>query len=213
VQQPGSWADPAERANLGFADPLNLIQVMLAKGRNVIKIKNGPETKVLAEAIVFVALANALYIISKFYFPFLRLPQGGRVTLASMVPLLWFSLRRGLRWGVETGVVYGMVHMVVSGDVYYPAQILLDYPLAFGALGLAGAFRNRPVVGVGVGILGRFIFHFISGVVFFGQYAWKGWNVLAYSLAYNATYLVPEFAVSAIVIFILLKRNLLYIYA
>jgi len=191
---------------------LNLIQTMLAKGRNVTKVKNSSDTKILTEAIVFVALANALYIVSKFYFPFLRLPQGGRVTLASMVPLLWFSLRRGLRWGVETGVVYGLVHMVVSGDIYYPAQILLDYPLAFGALGFAGAFRNRPVVGVGAGILGRFICHFISGVVFFGQYAWKGWSVLAYSAAYNATYLVPEFVVSATIIFILLKRNLLHIY-
>ena len=102
--------------------------------------------------------------------------------------------------------------MVVSGDIYYPAQILLDYPLAFGALGLAGAFRNHPVVGVGTGILGRFLCHFVSGVIFFSQYAWKGWNVLAYSVVYNATYLVPEFLVSAIIIFILLKRNLLDVY-
>lgn len=102
--------------------------------------------------------------------------------------------------------------MVISGDIYYPTQIILDYPLAFGALGLAGAFRNRPVIGVGVGILGRFACHFISGVVFFGQYAWAGWNVYAYSAAYNATYLVPEFIINGAVIFLLLKRNLLNIY-
>ncbi len=175
-------------------------------------ISNAIETKILAEAIVFIALANVLYITSKLYFPFLRLPQGGRVTLASMVPLLWFALRRGSRWGVEAGIVYGLVHMVISGDVYYPTQILLDYPLAFGALGVAGAFKKQPVIGVGIGILGRFICHFISGVVFFGQYAWEGWNVIAYSAAYNATYLIPEFIVSAIIIFILLKRNLLNVY-
>jgi thiamine transporter len=169
-------------------------------------------TKILAEMIVFIALANALYLISKFYLSFLHLPQGGTVTLASMVPLLWFTLRRGPRWGVEAGIVYGLVHMVISGDIYYPAQIILDYPLAFGALGLAGFFTNRPLLGVGVGILGRFICHFISGVVFFSQYAWEGWNVIAYSAAYNATYLVPEFVVSVIIIFILLKRNLLHIY-
>jgi thiamine transporter len=170
------------------------------------------QTKILAEMIIFIALANALYLVSKFYLPFLHLPQGGSVTLASMVPLLWFALRRGLRWGVEAGLIYGLVHMVISGDIYYPTQILLDYPLAFGALGLAGAFKTRPVIGVGVGILGRFICHFISGVVFFGQYAWEGWNVYAYSAAYNASYLVPEFIISAIIIFILLKRNLLNIY-
>ncbi|MCJ7423252.1 energy-coupled thiamine transporter ThiT [Candidatus Bathyarchaeota archaeon] len=162
--------------------------------------------------IVFIALANVLYILSKLYLPFLRLPEGGTITIASMVPLLWFALRRGPRWGVEAGIVYGLVHMIISGDIYYPTQILLDYPLAFGALGLAGAFQKRPVIGVGVGILGRFICHFISGIVFFGQYAWEGWNVVAYSAAYNATYLVPEFIVSAIIIFTLLKRDLLYIY-
>lgn len=169
-------------------------------------------TKILAEAVVFIALANALYIMSKMYFPFLKLPQGGSITLASMVPLLWFALRRGLRWGVEAGLVYGLVHMVISGEIYYPTQILLDYPLAFGALGLAGAFRKHPVIGVGIGIFGRFICHFISGVAFFGQYAWAGWNVLVYSAAYNATYLVPELIVSVIIIFILSKRKLLEIY-
>ena len=162
--------------------------------------------------ILFIALANALYLVSKFYLPFLHLPQGGTITIGSMVPIVWFALRRGLRWGVEAGIIYGLVHMIISGDIYYPTQIILDYPLAFGALGLAGAFRNRPVVGVSVGILGRFACHFVSGVVFFGQYAWAGWNVYAYSAAYNATYLVPEFIISSAVIFLLLKRNLLNIY-
>lgn len=170
------------------------------------------DTKILAEAIVFIALANALYIISKLYLPFLKLPQGGSITLASMVPLLWFALRRGPRWGVEAGLVYGLVHMAISGEIYYPTQVVLDYPLAFGALGLACAFKKHPIVGVGVGIAGRFICHFTSGVIFFGQYAWEGWNVIAYSAAYNATYLVPEFIVSAIVMYILLKRDLLEIY-
>lgn len=175
-------------------------------------VSSAVQTRILAEMIVFIALANVLYLISKFYLPFLRLPQGGSITVASMVPLLWFAWRRGLRWGVEAGIIYGLVHMVISGGIYYPTQIILDYPLAFGALGLAGAFQKHPVVGVGVGMLGRFICHFISGVVFFGQYAWGGWNVIAYSAAYNATYLVPEFIVSAIIIFTLLKTNLLKIY-
>lgn len=169
-------------------------------------------TRILAEMIIFIALANALYLISKFYLPFLHLPQGGSITIASMVPLLWFALRRGLRWGVEAGIIYGLVHMVISGDIYYPAQILLDYPLAFGALGIAGAFQNKPLVGVGVGIFGRFMCHFVSGAIFFGQYAWAGWNVFAYSAIYNASYLVPEFIIDTIIIYTLLKTNVLRAY-
>jgi thiamine transporter len=170
------------------------------------------ETRILSEAIVFIALAEALYTISNFYVPFLHLPQGGSVTLGSMVPLLWFALRRGPRWGIEAGIVYGLVHLTLWGEIVYPTQIVLDYPLAFGALGLAGAFKSHPMIGVAVGMTGRFIFHFISGVVFFGQYAWAGWNVYAYSGVYNASYLVPEFIISTVIIYLLLKRNLLYVY-
>jgi thiamine transporter len=162
--------------------------------------------------VVFVALANVLYLISKLYLPFLHLPQGGSITIASMVPLLWFALRRGLRWGVEAGIIYGLVHMAISGAVYFPTQIILDYPLAFGAIGLAGAFQKHPLMGVGVGILGRFVCHFVSGVVFFGQYAWAGWNVFAYSFAYNASYLVPELVIDMFIIYLLLKTNQLRLY-
>jgi thiamine transporter len=202
------------RGQLNRCRPLEPEPDNAGGGRNVEKkvFSSAVQTRILAEMVIFIALSNVLYLISKFYLPFLRLPQGGSITVASMVPLLWFSMRRGLRWGVEAGIVYGLVHMIISGGIYYPTQIILDYPLAFGALGLAGAFQKHEIVGVGVAMLGRFICHFISGVVFFGQYAWQGWNVIAYSAAYNATYLVPEFIVSAIIIFTLLKTKLLKIY-
>lgn len=78
-----------------------------------------------------------------------------------MVPLLWFSLRRGLRAGLEASTVYGLIHMALPGSyIVDPIQALLDYPIAFGALGLAGMFRKRPLIGVGVGIAGRFLAHF-----------------------------------------------------
>jgi len=56
-----------------------------------------------------------------------------------------------------------------------------------------------------VGVAGRFVFHFISGVVFFYMYAWPGWNSVLHSLAYNAAYLVPAFVISIIIYFIALK--------
>jgi len=192
------------------ADRLNLIQVMLAEEKNMSEIKS--QTKIVAEATILISLSSALYYTSRIYLPFFHLPEGGSITVASMVPLFWFALRRGLRWGVEAGTVYGLVHIVLSGGVYYPTQILLDYPLAFGALGLAGAFRKRPLVGVAVGMTGRFICHFISGVVFFAAYAWPGWSPIPYSAAYNASYLVPEFIISSIIMYIIVKRQLLEIY-
>jgi len=166
------------------------------------------QTKIFAEAVVFTALSAALNTI-KLY----QLPYGGSVTLAGMVPILWLSLRRGAVIGTYAGVVLGLVVMVIEPFLYNPVQVLLDYPIAFGALGLAGLFQKRPVIGVGVGMLGRFISHFLSGVLFFWMYA-SNWGLdpISYSIAYNGSYLLPEFIVSAIIIYALHKRNLLRIY-
>jgi thiamine transporter len=176
---------------------------MLAEGKTAKKTET--RIKIFAEAIVFIALSAALNSI-KLY----QLPYGGSVTLAGMVPILWLSLRRGPAIGTYAGIVLGLVVMIIEPYLYYPAQILLDYPIAFGALGLAGFFKKRPVVGVGVGMLGRFVSHFISGVFFFYMYA-KDWNMdpVTYSIVYNGSYLLPEFIVSAVIIYILSKRNIL----
>jgi len=166
-------------------------------------------TKVLTEAVDVIALT---FVLKDLLPPIYHLPQGGSITLAGMVPLLWFALRRGLRFGVMAGAIYGLVHIALGGYVLNPVQALLDYPLAFGALGLAGLFKKYPLLGVGAGLTGRFVFHFISGVVFFWMYAPPEMNPALYSAIYNGSYLIGEFLISAIVIDILARRKLLEIY-
>jgi thiamine transporter len=144
--------------------------------------------------------------------PIYRLPQGGSVSAAGMVPILWFSLRRGLRAGLEVGAVYGLVNMALGGYIVDPLQALIDYPLAFSALGLAGILKKYPLLGVGVGISGRFLAHFVSGVWFFGIYAPENMNPIVYSAIYNGSYLAVELAISAIIMYIVIKRRLLEIY-
>ena len=168
-------------------------------------------TKILTEVISMVALAGVLHFISGFI-PFLQMPEGGRVTLAAMVPIFFVGLRRGLRIGILAGIAFGLVVLIEEPFIYHPVQVLLDYPLAFGALGLAGFFKKLPVAGVAVGIAGRFTCHFTSGLVFFATYAPTGMNPAVYSAVYNAWYLVPEFIISAAVIFVLQKRHIISIY-
>ena len=158
-----------------------------------------------------VALAGVLHFISGFI-PFLAMPQGGRVTLAAMVPVLFVAIRRGPRVGILAGIAFGLVVLVLEPFIYHPVQVLLDYPLAFGALGLAGFFRKLPVLGVAVGISGRFICHFASGLVFFASYAPAGMDPAVYSAIYNAWYLIPELIISAAVISVLQKRKILQLY-
>jgi thiamine transporter len=167
------------------------------------------ETKILAESIVSIALAGVLYAI-----PFFQLPEGGRVTLASMVPIFFVALRRGPKVGIITGIAFGFVALVLDSFAFVvnPVQVALDYPLAFGALGLAGFFRKSPIIGVIVGVAGRFVCHFISGLVFFAMYAPAGEAPAIYSAVYNGSFLSIELVMTAIIIFILEKRGIMKLY-
>ena len=168
------------------------------------------QTKILAEGTVIIALTVILKDVLP---PIFKLPQGGSVSAAGMMPILWFSLRRGLRSGLEAGTIYGLVNMVIPGSyIVDPVQALLDYPIAFAALGLAGIFKKYPLLGVAVGISGRFLAHFVSGVVFFAIYAPEWMSPVEYSAIYNGSYLLVEFIISAVIMYIVVKRRLLEIY-
>lgn len=153
------------------------------------------------------ALSTALSFIKLF-----GLPQGGSVTAGSMVPLLWLSLRRGGKIGVFACTAYGLVQLFVEPFIVNPIQVLLDYPVAFGALGLAGFFQNRPFLGVNVGIAGRFITHFVSGVIFFASYAPEGMSPIVYSAIYNGSYLLPELVISIYLTYLIVETKLLKIF-
>ncbi len=171
------------------------------------KEREASQTRILAELAVFVALSAALSSIR-----LITLPNGGSITLGGMIPVLWFALRRGPIAGIEAGIVLGLVIMAIEPYLYAPFQILLDYPIAFGALGLAGFFKRSPVVGVGVGILGRFISHFSSGVIFAPFFIPPGENPYIFSALYNGSYLLPEFVISALFIYFLVRSHLLEVY-
>jgi thiamine transporter len=153
-------------------------------------------------------LAGALSLISHSFF---SLPQGGSINLG-MIPIFWLSLRRGWKIGIFAGAVFGMVDLAIEPFIVNPVQFILDYPLPFALLGLAGFFQNCPVVGVVVGGSARFVCHFMSGFIYFGDYAPAGMSPLVYSALYNGTYLVPSIIVCALVIGVMQKSKALNVY-
>jgi len=161
-------------------------------------------TRVLAEIAIGVALATVLSTIKIF-----SMPYGGSVTLGSMVPILLIAFRRDVKVGVTAGVIYGLVQMMLDGWFYSPVGMFLDYPLAFGVLGIAALFKKQPIIGVVVGLAGRFMCHFISGVVFFGIYAPESMSPVLYSAIYNGGYIGAELVISAVLIYMLVQRNVL----
>jgi thiamine transporter len=179
---------------------------MLAEGKKEVNTKRF-STKIIAETVMFVSLATVLSYIKIF-----SLPQGGSVTAASMVPILWLALRRGPKVGLFAATLYGVVQFALQPYIYHPVQVLLDYPVAFGLLGVAGFFQKRPYVGICLGIFGRFFAHFLSGIIFFASYAPEGMNPAVYSAVYNGGYMLVELVISLYVIYLLRASKVLNVY-
>jgi thiamine transporter len=154
------------------------------------------------KALTYSAIAIAIsFVLSQF--KIISMPQGGSLTPFSMLFVIIIGYFFGVRTGILAGIVYGLLQLALGGWVMHPIQLLLDYPLAFGALGLSGLFSNQKyglMKGILVASFGRFFFHFLAGVIFFGSYAPEGWNTILYSLWYNFSYVGVEGIITAILI-------------
>lgn len=187
-----------------------IIIALLALAMLFIK-KNTNTQKLSAKQLVFCAaaigLGTVLSNIKLYHFP-----TGGSITLLSMLiiclPGYWFGLGAGLL----TGVAYGILQMLIDPYILFPAQLVVDYLLAFGALGLSGVFHNAKagiLKGYITAVLGRYAFAVLSGWIFFGTYAWEGWGALPYSLVYNAIYIFAEATVTIIILLLPPVKNAL----
>lgn len=173
-------------------------------------------TRTITEIGLALALAAVLNFVKIF-----EAPQGGSVSL-EMLPLFFVALRRGPATGILAGVLFGFLNLIMKAYVVAPVQFLLDYPVAFGVLGVAGWFATRrrngqtqvtqagAVAGVLAGSALRLLAHVLSGVFFFAQYAPKGQNVWLYSTLYNAGYLVPEALITAAVVWYFATRKAVF---
>ena len=146
---------------------------------------------VMIEGALCIALCIVLEKINIF-----SMPQGGSVDF-ELIPLLLFTYRRGLKWGMLIGFLTGLVKIMLGGYMLNVIQVALDYPLAYACVGLA-AFHPR-VVSIFLAAAGQIACSVISGAIFFAQYAPEGQNPWIYSLLYNTPVLGAKYILSGIV--------------
>ncbi len=152
-------------------------------------------------ALVYGALCVALSFLLS-YIRLFRMPQGGSITLASMLPVALYANRFGTGKGLLAGLALGVLQFVQDPVAVHWAQPGLDYLLAFACIGLAGLFPQSLPIGLLVGGIGRIICSTVSGAIFFAQYAPAGMNPWIYSTIYNTISLGPD-AIICIVIALL----------
>ena len=152
------------------------------------------KTKQLVFSAMAIALATVISVVIKLP----SLPNGGSTTLFSMLIVCLIGYWYGPITGLIGAFAYGILQFITGPYVVHPAQVLLDYPLAFAALGLSGFFHNKKnglITGFLVGAAGRFFFHMVSGLIFYTTYvdSFSG-NAAAVwaSTLYNLSYILPE---------------------
>ena len=142
-------------------------------------------TKRLTESAMLLAVAIVLELISKTFIP--EQPFGGQLTFAAMLPIVLVSYRYGMRWGFVTAFTYALLEMAIGGKTVAAAfqpgyfgdgtmignaivMCLLDYIVAYTALGLGGIFRNKfqksgtaLMAGSLIALGARYLAHIISG--------------------------------------------------
>ncbi len=169
-------------------------------------------TKTLSLAGITIALSFALSFVKIF-----QMPQGGSITLLSLLPIMTYSYLYGAKKGLLIGIIYGLLQAVQSPYVIHPAQFILDYPVAFSSIAFAGIFKGKDkfnkanvkfLLGAFISGLLRYVSHVLSGIFAFGAYALdNGYNgFLAYSSLYNL-YVLIDVTLVAVFGFILFKSK------
>ncbi len=208
--------------------------------KNTTQPKSGLRVRRLTESAMMLALATVIAFVCSLI-PFLNFPFGGGITIASMLPVVLISYLYGVRWGLFSGFVYAIIQMLLGHStitaLFTPNEdymgltaalliCLIDYILAYTALGLGGLFRGKMscskalVLGSIVALAVRYVCHIVSGAIFYG--AWADWffhlegiyetigkTVLAtfegnslsllYSIVYNGCYMLPELIITPVV--------------
>ena len=201
-----TWAQEAVEK---FAEtPLTLwVAILTVAALAAIFLKVGKSHKKWnAKTIAYAALAIALSFVLS-CFRLFRMPTGGSVTPGSMLPLMLFSVSFGMGPGLMAGLVYGLLQYLQGGWWLNIWQFLLDYLLAFAAIGLAGIAHKKSekwlYIGIPAAALGRAVSAVLAGLMWIADTPVSELVIgnmqfnspLLYSIVYNGLYLVPDCAI------------------
>ncbi len=168
----------------------------------------------LTQSAIFIALATVLS-----FLPVYKMPMGGSVTLASMLPILFIGVKFGYKWGLSSAGIYAFIQLfqaLIEGNVFVYCNgvgivilcVLFDYLVPFGILGFSAFAKPKEgeklsiikaSITFGIIIAIRFVCHYITGVAIWGQWAPEGMGKFLYSLIYNGQYMLPELIITILI--------------
>lgn len=188
-------------------------KIMLTAKRNYVRI--------LVECAIMLALSFALSFIG------FEMPMGGKVTPASMLPLFLVAIHLGVSSTLITTALYSLLQIwqaYLAGNVFVYCEdgitlalcVIFDYVLPFTVPFIITALLAKLwkktgkeffiYVGMVIGLTVRFVSHFISGVLIWGQWA-EDMSPTLYSFLYNGAFMLPELVITVAIAFFLLRSK------
>lgn len=135
-----SWDEDVFQLTTGGILTIVALIVILIAAALFIHSRKGSHklsTKQLVFSAVAMALGTVTSMLSCFTFQWAA-PLRCSVCCSLLLIGYWY----GPEVGIMTSVAYGLLQFVIDPVFYSIPQLLVDYPLAFGALGLSGFFHD-----------------------------------------------------------------------
>jgi len=164
--------------------------------------------RLTAKQVATIGILMALSTVLTF-FTRVPLPIWGErvwISIGATLPIFIIALRYGFSIGLLGGIAFSLIEFLREPYFYHPFQFLLDFILADASIALAGFFKKNPAYGFALGWFFKLLFHTISGIIFFAQYAPKGWNPYIYSIAYNLSWGIPDIFFVVLIFYTTRKR-------
>ena len=174
--------------------------------------KQSQTKKIGVKQLTVCAVLIALAFVINNFMPKIAMPFGGSATIFSMFIIFLPSYLYGIRVGLIAAFAFGCLDLLIGPSIVHPVQVLLDYPLAYGMLGLGGIMnkhKNGLQMGYLISIIGRFVMVALSGMIFWAEYTPEGWNFIMWSLVYNGTYIGIEGLITLVLLFVPQIKNMI----
>ena len=168
-------------------------------------MSNRNKIRRLTECGVLMALALALSFLK-----IIKLPSGGSVSLG-ILPLMLIAARHGAKTSLVCGIVFGFLLVANGATIVHPMQFILDYPLAYASISLAGLIKwetdLKAVTAITMANIVRLHFHVIAGTIFFAKNKENIKEALIFSYGYNCGHLIPETIICAIIVWYIASKH------
>ncbi len=194
-------------------------------------MKKNNQVLAMLETGVFVSIAVILDLI---FGAIYTLPMGGSISVA-MLPIFIIASRRGLKYGLVAGLLYGVIQTMIKVYFLSIPQYIMDYLVSFMVVGFAGVVKDtlkkpsRFVFAILLGSFLRLISATIAGVLYWriyipeeigfmngifgsdlnGLFASDNAVIIFSAFLYNALYMIPSAILCVLVGLIIHKRGIL----